>query len=60
MESVFFLLGLIQCFSASLNKDNLIGLVDEMRALRTNRIWSKGRVEYTYLAENSVNLRSPA
>jgi len=30
-------------------KDNAIGRVDETRALRTNRIWSKGRVEYTKL-----------
>jgi hypothetical protein len=28
-----------------------IDTVDEMRALRTNRIWSKGRVEYTPLAD---------
>jgi hypothetical protein len=26
------------------------------QALRTNRIWSKGRIEYTKQAENSVNL----
>jgi hypothetical protein len=25
--------------------------VDETRALRTNRIWSKGRVEYTMMAD---------
>jgi hypothetical protein len=31
--------------------------VDETRALRTNRIWSKGRVESTSLAETFVFLR---
>jgi len=39
-------------------KDNAIGRVDETRALRTNRIWSKGRVEYTKLTVPSVNLRN--
>ena len=39
-------------------KDNAIGRVYETRALRTNRIWSKGRVEYTKLTVPSVNLRN--
>ena len=39
-------------------KDNAIGRVDETRALRTNRIWSKGRVEYTKLTVPSDNLRN--
>ncbi len=43
--------------AVSLNKDNAIGLVDETRALRTNFIWSKGRVEYTKLTVLRVNLR---
>jgi hypothetical protein len=41
-------------FSAStgiLPKGNLVDLVDETLALRTNLIWSKGRVEYTSLAD---------
>jgi hypothetical protein len=45
------------CFSASPVKrqgDNEVSTVVETRALRTNRIWSKGRVENTSLAENSA------
>jgi hypothetical protein len=41
-------------------KDNAIGRVDETRALRTNRIWSKGRVEYTKLTVPSLPRRSAA
>jgi hypothetical protein len=33
---------------------DVVGLVDETQALRTNRIWSKGRAEYTLLAESSA------
>ena len=32
--------------------------MDETLALRTNLIWSKGRVEYTSLAETFVFLRA--
>ena len=35
---------------------DVIDDVDETRALRTNRIWSKGRVEYTFLAETFLPL----
>jgi len=39
---------------AGLRSGNIIDAVDETWALRTNRIWSKGRVEYTFLAETFV------
>jgi hypothetical protein len=41
-----------------LPKGNVVDLVDETLALRTNRIWSKGRVEYTKQAEIFVVLRA--
>ncbi len=37
-------------------KNDAVGLVDEIRANRTNSVWRIGRVEYTKLAEDSVNL----
>lgn len=37
--------------------DNTIGIVGETLALRTNRIWSKGCVEYTKLTGTFVALR---
>ncbi len=42
--------------SATLPKNDAVGLVDEIRANRTNIVWRIGRVEYTSLAENSVHL----
>jgi len=44
----------LSSFRQLINKDNVIGLVGETRALRTNRIWSKGHVENTKLPETSV------
>jgi hypothetical protein len=49
-----FCLASFSSFRQLINKDNVIGLVVETRALRTNRIWSKGNVENTKLPETSV------
>jgi len=49
---------LVSACNGILSSGDEIDTVDETRALRTNRIWSKGRVEYIPLAETFVNLRA--
>ena len=50
----FARLNLFRPVPAELPGDNEVSPAGETRALRTNRIWSKGRVEYASLAETSV------
>ncbi|MGA2323873.1 MAG: hypothetical protein ABSG22_08500 [Sedimentisphaerales bacterium] len=48
-------LNLFRPVPAELPGDNEVSPAGETRALRTNRIWSKGRVEYASLAETFVS-----
>jgi len=51
----FARLNLFRPVPAELPGDNEVSPAGETQALRTNRIWSKGRVEYASLAETSVS-----